>query len=142
MSKKKVVRHNANHLDVVNQSWSEVDDIYQVLGEAIIEIAGQVNNSIKLIIQNGLETDTEINIAVNGIKRDIEHFTGDLKSIKSRHSDMSGTIDDEDQFALSCSVFNDYVILNERFKAIIFNPMLTITEKLSAVQKNEVVDNG
>lgn len=113
------------------QTWQQVDDIYQTIAVGIVDILGNVNEAIKFINLVGTANNNELVVTVNGIKRDVESFTQDLLKIKKRHDGYSGIIKNEDELALSFSVFEDYAMLHDRLKAIIFTPMLTISEFLA-----------
>ena len=126
-------RNKDKHMQLIKQSWSEVDDIYNSIAEGIITVANEVNGAISLLTKYGYENNKEMIVTTNGLNRDLLQFTDELKQIKSRHSDKTGTIDSENEYALSCSVFSDYHILSDRFRAIIFSPMLTITEFLAEI---------
>jgi len=121
------------------QSWSDVDAIYNTIASSIVEIGSNINDCIRIINQNGGNANNELVITVNGLTRDIEEFSKDLLKIKKRHEGFFGLVNDDNELALCLSVFNDYVILNDRFKAIIFQPILTITEFMADIKvKNEV----
>jgi hypothetical protein len=115
------------------QNWSQVEDIYRAVAEGIVDVVRNINDAIQLINTVGVGVDDvhEMVIVTTGIRRDVEAFTSDLVKIHNRHSNYTGVITDADELALCLSVFNDYVTLNDRFRAIIFTPMLSITEFLA-----------
>lgn len=123
--------------DDIKQDWKEVEDLYQSIGLAIIGIGTQINTTINFINNIASESTVdmksdvdEITQAVAGIKRDIDSFTNDLVSIHERHTHRTGKVDAGEDMMLCMSVFNDYVILNDRFRSLTFPPMLTITENM------------
>ena len=122
------------------QDWKDVEDIYQTLAQALLETGMQINSAINLINQvNSLPATrqsttlniNELTITIKGLTSDINLFANDLAKIHGLHSSYSGLIKDEDELALCLSVFSDYTVLNDRYRAIIFAPMLTITEFLA-----------
>ena len=112
----------------IEQSWSEVDDISQSVAEGIVDIASNINSCIQFINTVNGNFDKGLIVTINGVKRDIKSLVDDLVKIKKRHTGMVGIIKDEEELGLCLSVFNDYVILNDRFRAIIFPSALSITE--------------
>lgn len=113
------------------QTWSLVDGLYQSIGEAIIEIGMGVNSAIQTCKQLNYEGDNELISTIASVKSDLESFTSDLIKINSRHRGSQGFIETEDDVALCIGVHCDYITLNERFKALTFPAMLTITEHLT-----------
>lgn len=124
-------------LKLIEQSWSEVDAIYDSIAQGIIEIAQNINNAVRMIAQYGYGNNKELIITTKGLERDLLEISGDLKKIKERHADQSGVISTEEEFTLSLSVFSDYHVLSDRFKSVVFSPMLTITEFMSEVMEAE-----
>lgn len=124
-------RRIQKNIQQTKQNWSEVDEIYQALGEGLIDVGEQVNKAVSLINQVADLNKDEVTITVRGLTSDISAFADDLAKIRKRHEGYTGVIKDENELALCLSVFSDYSILSERFKAITFNPMLTISEFLA-----------
>lgn len=115
----------------VQQSWEEVDGLFQTIAEGIVNIGQEVNSSIRLMRSLGVHSNAEVAITVKGLTSDIESFAADLAKIKSRHEGFKGQIKDGEELALCLSVFNDYMVLNDRFRAVVFPAMLTVTEHLT-----------
>ena len=113
------------------QNWDEVEGIYHSIATGIISIATEVNDSIKVINAMGIKDDKELEIAIRGLSSDVEALTKDLVSIHSRHADMKGPVKDGDELVICLGVFNDYTILNDRFRAVVFPTVLTVTEHLA-----------
>lgn len=126
-----------SELKLIQQSWSEVDAIYDSIALGIVEIAQNINNAVQMIAQHGYGTNKELIVTTKGLERDLLEISGDLKKIKERHADQNGLIDTEEEFALSLSVFSDYSVLSDRFKSVVFSPMLTITEFMSEIMELE-----
>lgn len=124
-------------LKLIEQSWSEVDAIYDSIAQGIIEIAQNINNAVQMIAQYGYGSNKELIVTTKGLERDLLEISGDLKKIKERHADQTGLISTEEEFALSLSVFSDYHVLSDRFKSVVFSPMLTITEFMSEIMEAE-----
>lgn len=117
-----------------NQTWEQLEDMYQATGAGIVEIGTQVNEAIKSINEIGIVGDQELVVTVNGLTRDIEMFSEDLLKIRGRHSDMSGVVKDGEDLVLCLSCFEDYYALNGRLKAVIFPALLTVTDALHKAQ--------
>lgn len=115
------------------QSWSEVDGIYNSIVQGILDVGESINIAAHAINAAKVSNIAEIAMMVKAIEQDMLIFVDDLRKINKRHEGKTGFIDNEDDHALSLSCYNDYVTLFDRFRAIIFNPMLTITETLADV---------
>lgn len=120
-------------IDSNRQKWEGLDELYNVLATSVIEISEGVNNSIITIRELGAQGNPELIVAINGFINDINIFTDELVNIKKRHEGKKGFIVDGDELANCFSIFNDYTIFNERFKAVVFPAYLTITEQLLEV---------
>lgn len=116
---------------LIEHSWSEVDDLYTVVATSLVDIAISINSAIQQINSLGYVDNQELIVAINGVKRDLESFTSELQHIKAGHENHSGIIRGEDELALCLSIFNDYTVLSDRFRAVVFPTMLTITEHLA-----------
>jgi len=126
----------------LNQYWSDVDNLYNSIANGLVDVSLSINNAIQSIKEAEFIDTKELVITINGLKSDIETFTQDLIKINNRHKGKEGLIQDEDELALCLSVANDYIILNDRFKALIFPPMITITEYVSeAIRLKKQKDN-
>lgn len=120
-------------IDSNRQKWDGLYELYNVLATSIIEISEAVNESINTIRSLGAEGNPELLITINGFINDINTFTDELIKIKSRHEGKTGFVADGDELVSCLSIFNDYTIFGERFKAIVFPAYLTITEQLLEV---------
>lgn len=119
------------------QTWEQIDSMYEGIGEYILVMGEEVNNAVKVISLLGISGNVELTTSVRGLTNDIESYTKDLISLKSRHTDKSGPVQDGDDLVLCLSCFEDYFALNERIRANMFPIMLTVTEYLQeAVSKN------
>lgn len=114
-----------------SQSWDDLNNLYEAIGSQILAIGVQVNNAIKVIMSTGISNNTELKICIDGLRRDIEMYTKDLITIKSRHNDKSGNVKDGNELAFMLSIFEEYTGMQERIQANAFPVMLTITEHLS-----------
>jgi len=116
------------------QTWEELDQIRIAISTGIVDISRNINDAILKINAAGI-VNNDLVISINGFKNDIESFIGDLVRISSEHKGKTGYVTDGDDLALCLSLFNDYVVLNERFSVIIFPAVLTITENLDVALK-------
>ncbi|MCK9516992.1 MAG: hypothetical protein M0Q87_13285 [Ottowia sp.] len=128
------------------QTWEDVDNLYNAIAQAIISIGEQVNQCVRTINEADISSK-EIVVTINGITNDINSFTNDLIKIKKRHEGKSGDIENENDHALSVSVYTDYVTLQERVTGLTFSNMLTVTEYfneaaevIKARDANEITD--
>lgn len=129
---------NGYNRQPVKSAWSEVDDLYNEIAIGIYKVATEVNNSINLLKQLGGTDNKQLIVEINGFNKDIESFTNELLAIKAKHEGKTGIIDPaSDDFALCYEVYNDYYLLNERFKALVFNPMLSLTEEIMTISQRK-----
>lgn len=113
------------------QQWEQMDTFYQEIGSAIITIGQEVNKSLAVMRELGIANNPEVAVTVRGMTRDLEQFTSELLTLRKRHEGLTGPVKDGEELALCLSIFNDYVLLNDRFRAMTFPAMLTLTEHMS-----------
>ena len=113
------------------QNWDEIEQIYHSIAKGIVDIATEVNDSIKVINAMGITENKELEIAIRGLSGDIEALTKDMVAIHGRHEGFTGPVKDGDELVICLGVFNDYTILNDRFRAVVFPTVLTVTEHLA-----------
>lgn len=114
-------------------TWDSVEDIYQSTARAIIDTVESFNSSVQILNAAGI-TSGELLTATVSIKRDLDTFVDDLTKIRSQHQTKRGIIHDGDELALSIDIYNDYVLLFDRFKSIVMEPMLIVTEHLAEIK--------
>lgn len=124
------------------QKWDDVDNLYMELANSIVDIGSQVNETIRAINAGSLNNVQDLTITINGINRDLLSFTEDLIKIRSLHADKTGFIVDENDHALCLAVFNDYVMLNDRFRAVIYPSTITMTEILFEAMQSSKTDTN
>jgi hypothetical protein len=123
-------KDNSKEEELNKRSWSEVDAIRNSISDGFIEAGQRINEILAMMRAANIELSEEVKTTIKGLNRDLMELAGELKAIKERHADRTGDIDDADDedLMLSFSVFSDYHILGDRFKTVIFAPMLTLTE--------------
>lgn len=123
-------RAGINQTQTSNQSWDELDGLYQVIGEAIVTTGEQVNLARLELIKRGVTHDPEIATVVRGIGRDLEVFTIELLAIREMHAGKSGAATSGGDIAAIIEIFNYYTVLQDRFRATTFPCMVSLTEAL------------
>lgn len=122
----------------IQQNWKQIDDIYESIATGIVSVASEVNQAIRAINLLGINSNAELAINVRSLTRDLETYSHDMVVIKERHKNFSGPVKDGEELALCLSVFEDYVALNDRFRANVFPVVITVTEFLAeAVNSNK-----
>jgi sulfur transfer complex TusBCD TusB component (DsrH family) len=138
------------HEDVIppeiKQSWEDLDRIYEKCGEAIIAIGNSVNAALAYPgILDNIDNVPELKILVITLKTDLESFTSELLSIKSRHINRTGFIEDENELADSISIFEDYIAFSSKFQTITTPTLINIIEKVSfaaeALKQQQIAEN-
>jgi hypothetical protein len=112
----------------VSQTWTDLERIYQGIAESIVETGIGIQNSIEIVKRYELEKDQGYVHSVNGAKKDLEDFTRRLILIKEKHKDKTGAVVSAEDLSLCMDCFNDYVMIGDQFKAIMFPTMLDINE--------------
>ena len=115
------------------QKWEDLEAIYQSSAQGIVQIGQQVNAAISQpYVKELLEDPKEVNIAISGLTRDLNNFTDALLKIHNKHAGKTGVISDSKDFALSLSLFQEYVMFNEQFKSVTLPTVLTIMDHIGA----------
>lgn len=120
------------------QSWDEIESIYQQMSTGLLTIVNELNSAIKLIQISGAIQTPEIVNTINTLTTDIREYTDNLSKIHVSHEGKTGLVSDANDLDLCLTAFNDYVILNDKFQAIVFLPMLTISEFLAGIHLTPV----
>lgn len=125
-----------------DQTWDQVDAIYKSIAEYIMQIGNDVSAALDIIKRAGVHSN-EIMVTITGVTKDLQTFTSELLHIKSLHDGKTGIVANGDDYALTLSVYTDYVNLFQRIRALTFDSMLTVTETLTeAVNKlKDAVEN-
>lgn len=122
----------------INQNWEEIEAMYQEIGSSFITIGQQINEAIRTINQIGLNNVTELVSTVNTASKDIQSFASKLAATHERHAGKTGRVDNGDELALCLDIANEYFMINDKFRVLIFPAILTITEHMAdAMQKHE-----
>ena len=79
----------------------------------------------------------ETTIAINGLSRDLTDMAQTLAAIHDRHKDKQGEILNVEENELVLDCFQDYHEISTRLSQLTMAPMLTITEALTEVARQE-----
>lgn len=109
------------------QSWDKITEISQVVSQMLVEVAIEINRTIRIINQADI-SNKEIEITVDGLKRDLVSFTDKIVNLKQKHEGKSGTVANADEYSASLSIGLEYMSLNEEIRALLFQPLTTLTE--------------
>lgn len=120
-------------LPTARQSWAEVDDLYETLAEAVMSITTSMADNVAVINAYSKNIEPELHVVINAFNSDIIQFAKELNAIHDSHKERTGIIDNADDLALASNIFNEYVRFNDRFKSIVMQPCITISEKVSIV---------
>lgn len=122
---------------VERQKWEDLEDLFNDIGGGIIRIGQEINEALAIVNPNIHHLEAggreELTVTVNGLNSDLKSFASDLAKIHKMHQGRTGIVEADD-YALCLEVFNSYVILQDRFKSLTFNPVVTITEKMISVR--------
>lgn len=121
--------------DEVKQRWEDLEVIYQANADSLFDIALQIRNCTDLIRRVPCSNQKEVTDTINGVVRDLDVFTNQLVDLHKLHEGKTGIINDPDELALCISIFNQYSGFNDRFRAVIFPVVITITEAYSEAEE-------
>jgi hypothetical protein len=129
----------------IEQRWEEIELIYDSLARGLLDSSVEINAAIGQIRVLSKADNKELAAIINTGVRDITEFANALAAIHDRHKHLSGVIKDENDHMLMFTVFNEYMILTEKFRAVTFPLVLTLTEELATllseskkIEQNEV----
>lgn len=109
------------------QSWEELDDLYLTLAKNILAVMYEVKKALSLYeAKGGKQSPALVNI-IKGIRDDSVYFTEEIVLIKKKHEGFKGVIIDGDELVLCLELFTEYAAIEDKFKNIVFNPMLTLS---------------
>ena len=117
------------------QTWDDLKQLQEVCGSGILEVATEINNAVRLI-KTAEISNPEIILTVNGLSRDLMHFTDQLVSLKNRHEHRTGPQANPGEYAEIMNIGMDYMTYQEKFSGVMFQPLVTLTEfHNEAIQK-------
>jgi len=118
----------------VNMTWDELEDLYQVVANGLVNQAVSLNTAITLFKQYAYNAGDELIITIKGLTADIEKLTQELVTIRKYHKDKTGKVDDSEISAF-LTIGSDYKTAADRIQSLLVNPMLTVTEYLVEMQQ-------
>jgi hypothetical protein len=118
-----------NHTAPIKQTWEQVEEIYQINAQGLVDMAGAAEDAISFIRQSGMPIDAELKAHVSGFKKDLDRFTTELVKIREHHSGKTGVIKNEDELAQSIQIFDQYCNTADHMKALIMPSTLLFAER-------------
>ena len=129
-----------------NQSWDAIEDISSKVAHMLVDVAVEINNTIRLINSANID-NKEVHITIEGLKRDLGSYTDKVVSLKQKHAGRAGQVVNADEYSVCMSIGLEYMSLNEEIRALLFQPITTLTEyanvalqQLNAQNPNVVTD--
>jgi hypothetical protein len=140
----KLIEENGYSGKKLTQEWKEVDELYFAIAHSIVDVLTEVRTATDLFKEEHELVSQETIITINSINQDLDKFSEELVQIRERHEGKTGVISpDSEDMVICMSVYNDYVILSDRFKALTFPAMLNLTEAMIEIsQKKKLQDPG
>jgi len=133
--KNKAFIPTATPTDSNKQRWEELEDIHNSILNGIFTITSNLQNTLNIVKDIDESNNPILVSAVKTITNDIAEVTDAVINLKKRYEGKKGYVEDGDDLALCLDIFNDYVLINEKFKSVTLEPMLTITEEVSNIAK-------
>jgi hypothetical protein len=120
------------------QEWREVDELYFSIAHSIVGVLTEVETVAQVFRLEPDLVSKETIVTINSLNSDLNKFSEDLVKIRNRHDGKTGFIDpSSDDMILCLGVYNDYVILSDRFKALTFPAMLSLTEAMMEISEKK-----
>ena len=110
-----------------NQSWDAIDGISHTVATMLVDVAMEINSTIRLINSANVN-NREVFITVEGLKRDLQSYTEKLVALKQKHQGRAGQVVSSDEYSYCMSVGLEYMSMNEEIRALLFQPLTTLTE--------------
>lgn len=128
---------NQSRFETPEQKWEELDEIYRLSANTLVETGQSVNQLLGVPgIQEHLEHPKETQIAITGMKNDMENFTAALLRIHALHQGKIGAVSSTEDYVLSLQVFEAYSEWNTNFQSLITPSVFEIISQLQyAYQK-------
>lgn len=116
-----------NNSDAKSQTWDDLRTLQEACGSGILEVAHEINHAINAINSANINNN-ELNVTVNGLKRDLVHFTNELVTLKDRHETRTGATKNSSEYAEVMNIGMDYMTYQEKFSGVMFPSLVTLTE--------------
>jgi len=110
------------------QDWGRLDGLYNEIAQGIINVGTEVNQSVAAIRVARLTNTTELSLAIQTLSDDLLRFSDTLVAIKDRHKQYSGKVHDASLLTIYLGCGQEYTLLYEQFRALVFPAMETITD--------------
>lgn len=124
----------------VEQRWEQIEDMFQVCAESLIEIGHQINSSVHQIREANID-GPEIALTVQGISKDLNRFADELQEIHSEHQGRSGQCKTPDDLREALKSGTTYMAFQEKVRGVLFPNLLTITEYVNEAIRKENAAN-
>lgn len=123
-SKKQLINavKRKEHFMKTNTAWDDLEDAYQNIASLIVVSGETIQQSFhdqsvfKYLLK---EEIPQINTAIQGMSRDLIHFSNKLKEIHDLHADKSGNMANENEIETVFNIFNQYTALNVDFQTVV-----------------------
>lgn len=127
----KLIAENGYANPEKTQEWKEVDELYFGIAHSIVDVLREVQTVSDVFKQDPDLVSKETIVTINSLNSDLNSFSDDLVKIRNRHQGKTGFIDPSSEDMILClGVYNDYVVLSDRFRALTFPAMLSLTEAM------------
>ena len=84
--------------------------------------------AMRACLQTLSRVDGKSVITVEGLKRDLQSYTEKLVALKQKHQGRAGQVVSSDEYSYCMSVGLEYMSMNEEIRALLFQPLTTLTE--------------
>lgn len=137
-----LVRNYARASKKANSSeWDDLNSVAACIGTGLVEMHDAIDRNYSLL-QNANYTSPELIKSIQTYTKDIDILSKDLMQISSLHEGKTGSAVNNDDYAESLQIFEQYRNLDIRLKAVILPVNITITDALLDARSKVIAEDS
>jgi hypothetical protein len=121
-----------------NNGWEDAKEVYHTTAQLVIGTGETIRTgfSDREIFQYFNKDELiEVNAAINGMNRDLDLFSKQLRAIYDLHADKAGPVKDEDEFLVVFNIVDQYSQFTTSFTSVVTPNHNFLINKLSVALK-------
>lgn len=127
-------------LKETNTCWDELKQIGSNCADMMVTTNSQLAAIYKTEgLINFLDNPTEVKTMLRGLSQDLTQFNTDLSRIFSAHKERSGGFKDEEDFAASITIFEEYHAFQTRYESVV-SPTVNYLLEQAAIAEKKIYD--
>lgn len=119
------------------QSWDDLEGLFKACSEALVISNREMVEMYSLpgVVEN-IENRQEVSVALNGLHRDINAFSEELKQIHALHINKTGFVTDENELSACIQIFELYFAFQTRYQSVIIPTVVLLAEEAGKAAVN------